>query len=152
MNNNLENNLANNPAQTNLGMNPNMMPNMGNGMQESVNAPANQIQQPQMSNPFETNSAPVNSVPVQPQVQVVPEQPTNQPIDNDQNQMGSQNNFQSVPTIEQSNQNFVANTQTISSEKPVEQKNKVNYLLIIILLGSVFLAIFFLFPMLKNIF
>lgn len=59
---------------------------------------------------------------------------------------------QPIPTIEQPNQSFVAETQAISSEKPTVENKKINYVLIIVLLLVVFLVMFFVFPILKNYF
>lgn len=66
------------------------------------------------------------------------------------NQNITQNNMASVPTVEQSNNNFVQNTQTISSEKKVESKKGINYPLVILLFIIVLVSIFFVFPILKK--
>lgn len=73
---------------------------------------------------------------------------SSQPLN--QNSTSVTQQIPNIPTVEQTNQNFVANTQAISVEKPVEGKKKVNYVLVVVLLLVVFLAIFFVFPVLKN--
>ena len=66
--------------------------------------------------------------------------------------LSAQDSVKGIPTIEQNDQSFVANTQAISSEKKSDDKSRVNYALILILLGVVVAAIFFGFPLLQKLF
>ena len=92
-----------------------------------------QPQQPQVVQPVQQ---PINQV--QPQI-------TEQPV---QNNTVIQQPMQSVPTVEQSKQDFINNTQALTPEKKEEKKDGVNYAFIIILFVVIFAAIFFLFPIL----
>ncbi len=58
------------------------------------------------------------------------------------------NQMQSIPTVDQSKQDFINNTQNINAEKKEEKKQGINYVFIIILFIIIFAAIFFLFPIL----
>ena len=109
------------------------------------------------------NAQNINPAPNQPVVNTdvvnTQQQPVNVSVNNQPN-MGSQpvqvaggsNNISNIPTIEQSNQSFVANTQAVSMEKTEEKKKGINYLFVIILFIIVLVSIFVLFPLLKNIF
>ena len=157
----------NNQSDNNINSNVNGIPaNMNNAMpveNNNIQATASQnnvvnptpIPNPAVGVQPNEQFQPINSIPVQNQqvdnqnVQPIESQMSqNQQVNNNES---IQNQLQSIPTIEQSNQNFVASTQTISAEKSVESKKKVNYLLIIILLAVVFGVVFFVFPLLKNI-
>lgn len=59
--------------------------------------------------------------------------------------------IQSIPTIEQSREQFINNTQNISETKKEEKKEGVNYIFIIVLFVIIFAAIFFLFPYLLEV-
>lgn len=56
--------------------------------------------------------------------------------------------MQSIPTVDQTKQEFINNTQNMNTEKKENKKEGVNYLFIIILFAIMFAAIFFLFPIL----
>ncbi|MBQ9072492.1 MAG: hypothetical protein IJY25_04990 [Bacilli bacterium] len=87
---------------------------------------------------------------VQSQPQVTPTvqpQVTQQPV---QTNTVIQQPMQNVPTVEQSKQDFINNTQALTPEKKEEKKNGVNYTFIIILFIAIFVAIFFLFPLLLD--
>ena len=72
-------------------------------------------------------------------------QPVEQPV---QNNNFIQQPIQNVPTVEQSKQEFINNTQSLNSQKKEEKKEGVNYTFIIILFIIIFASIFFLFPFL----
>lgn len=59
-----------------------------------------------------------------------------------------QNNLQSVPTVEQSKEQFINNTQSTIQEKRNKKKSDVNYTFVIILFVIILAAILFLFPFL----
>lgn len=56
------------------------------------------------------------------------------------------NQMQSIPTVDQSKQAFIDNTQSMTSEKKNEKKEGINYTFIIILFVIILASIFFLFP------
>ena len=92
------------------------------------------------------NSAPVleptqQSIPIVTQPEIM-----NQTI----NTINTQQQLQSIPTVEQSKQEFINNAQNLNTEKKIEKKEGVNYIFIIILFVIIFAAIFFLFPLLLN--
>lgn len=139
LNNNIQNNTNQNVA------NPGVYNNM-----PSVNefpTAGNNIEQNPVNVSVEQNPIPVNPTPA-PEIKIEEPMPTpHQTTEvNPINSIG----IDSIPTIEQSNQNFVANTQAMSTEKKDQGSKKVNYLLIIILLVAMFVAVFFVFPILKN--
>ena len=56
----------------------------------------------------------------------------------------------SIPTVEQGEQDFISNVQAMSTEKVEEKKEiNLNFRLMIILFIAVLVAIFFIFPLLK---
>lgn len=66
--------------------------------------------------------------------------------------LNNQIQMQSIPTVDQSRQEFINNTQALNAEKKEEKKSGINYVFIIILFAIIFAAIFFLFPyLLKHI-
>lgn len=66
--------------------------------------------------------------------------------------LNNQIQMQSIPTVDQSRQEFINNTQALNAEKKEEKKSGINYAFIIILFAIIFAAIFFLFPyLLKHI-
>ena len=69
-------------------------------------------------------------------------------VQNDQIQNNEQLLIQSVPTVEQSTQDFINNTQNMTSEKKEEKKDTVNYTFILILFVIIMLVMYFLFPIL----
>jgi len=87
--------------------------------------------------------------PVQPLEQETPVEPiqpqTQEPV---QNETVVQQPIQGVPTVEQSKEDFIDNTQSLTPEKKEVKKKEVNYLFMIILFVIIFAAIFFLFPIL----
>lgn len=58
----------------------------------------------------------------------------------------------SAPLVEQSKEQFINNSQVVNQEKVKEKgkNNGINYLFVIILLAVLFIAIFFLFPLLSK--
>ena len=75
--------------------------------------------------------------------QIQPQQPAIQ-----NSNIQAMNQMQNIPTVEQSKEQFIDNTQSISTEKKEEKSGSVNYVFIIILFVIIFAAIFFLFPIL----
>ena len=61
-----------------------------------------------------------------------------------------QNEFQNIPRVEQSQEEFINNVQSVNTEKKEEKKDKINYTFIIILFIIIFASIFFLFPILDK--
>lgn len=62
------------------------------------------------------------------------------------------NNMQAVPTVEQSKQDFINNTQSVTSEPKKEKKDGINWTFIIIMFVIILGAIIFVFPyLLKNL-
>jgi len=59
--------------------------------------------------------------------------------------------MQTIPTVEQSKQEFINNTQTNSSVKKEEKKDGPNIAFIVILFVIIFASIFFLFPYLLKV-
>ena len=66
-------------------------------------------------------------------------------------QINIQQQFQSIPTVEQSKQEFINMTQTNISEKKEEKKDSPNIIFIIILFLIILAAILFVFPYLLKI-
>lgn len=98
-------------------------------------------------NKSDVNTTPISqqNIPIVGIDQKQPEQQTE-----DIQSQASQNNsnlFQTVPTVEQSKQDFINNTQALTPEKKEEISNN-NYTFIIILFIIIFASIFFLFPIL----
>ena len=75
----------------------------------------------------------------------------NQVIPQEQLQNVNVQPIQTIPTIEQSKEQFINNTQNISETKKEEKKEGVNYIFIIVLFIIIFAAIFFLFPYLLEV-
>ena len=76
-------------------------------------------------------------------------QPQANPVQQ-QNNINNQMQFQNIPTIEQSKQEFINNIQEIHTEKKEEKKEKINFGFIIILFIVLLVAIYFLFPLLLD--
>lgn len=98
------------------------------------------------------NNQVASQQPVAPQPEVTP-----QPIPQAQEETPQPSNTVQAPdlsntnpTVEQSTESFVQSTQALNSEKTVEKKKGVNYLLVILLFIIVLIAIFFVFPLLKE--
>lgn len=89
---------------------------------------------------------PVNVQPVAP-VQPVPAVEPVQPIP----VVDEQQQIQNIPTVEQSKQEFIDNTQANNTAKKEEKKDGPNIAFIVILFVIIFAAIFFLFPYLMDI-
>ena len=86
------------------------------------------------------NQTSVNNEQNQPTVEI------NTQVDN----QNIQNVLQSIPTIEQTKQEFINNAQSLNTEQKKEKKQGINYAFVIILFIIVLAAIFFLFPMLMK--
>lgn len=84
---------------------------------------------------------------------ILPEtnQTINEPIPQEEVQNINVQPIQSIPTIEQSKEQFINNIQNISENKKEEKKEGVNYIFIIVLFVIIFAAIFFLFPYLLQV-
>ena len=59
--------------------------------------------------------------------------------------------MQSIPTVEQTTQDFINNTQINSTVEKEEKKDSPNITFIVILFVIIFAAIFFLFPYLLKV-
>ena len=84
--------------------------------------------------------------PVQPEQSIQPVQQevvVNNPINIQQ--------MQNIPTVEQSKQEFINNTQANNAVKKEEKKDGPNITFIVILFVIIFAAIFFLFPYLMDV-
>lgn len=79
---------------------------------------------------------------------VQPQQPPETVITPIQSNNVIQQQIQGVPTVEQSKEEFIDNTQALTPEKKEEKQNGVNYVFMVILFVIIFGAIFFLFPLL----
>ena len=141
----------------------NFDPNTGEPLQNDNLVNNNNVSVPE-------NNITVDNISTQPTVgisQPIPEQPTQpevlEPVqaNNDISQaaetesteeVNMQDSVKGIPTVEQNNQSFVANTQAISSEKKSDEKPKGNYALILILLAVLVVAVFFGFPLLQKLF
>ena len=98
----------------------------------------------QNNNNIVPNSETIN-VQEQNAVAVQTENPLNhQTVDN------QQQIIQNIPTVDQSKQDFINNTQANSAAKKDEKKDGPNITFIIILFIIIFAAIFFLFPYLQK--
>ena len=62
------------------------------------------------------------------------------------NNISTQQQMQSIPTVEQDKQNFISNTQADSTAKEEVKKDGPNIVFIVIMFLVIFAAIFFLFP------
>lgn len=125
-------------------------PNTGQPLQQmpNQNIQAQPIQQnPNMNSvPVQTEQQIANTAIPNQNVQVQPVQQTIQP-----NQVPQQNiQMQGIPTVEQSRQEFVSNTQANTTEKKEAKKSGINYALVIILFVVILAAIYFLFPILMK--
>lgn len=90
----------------------------------------------------------LNTIPSMPAIPEMPENNSNVTTPMQNETINNQPIIQGVPTVEQSQQEFINSTQNISSEKKEEKKDKLNYTFVIILFVLVMLAIYFLFPIL----
>lgn len=99
---------------------------------------------------------PVQTVPTANNTQYV--QPTQQGLNTTENQsvqtvqhqtntaFATQQQMQSIPTVDQNKHEFINNTQANNIVKKSEKKNGPNIVFIVILFAIIFAAIFFLFP------
>lgn len=67
-----------------------------------------------------------------------------------QEQTASQQDLQSIATVDQSNEKFINNTQSSSKENTNSSDGKMNYAFIIILFIIIFASIVFLFPLISK--
>lgn len=104
----------------------------------------------QVNNQVQT-VAPV--APIEPQVNPTNEQSQTVAINPQINNIDTSiNNIQSIPTVDQSKQEFINNTQSLAIEKKTEKKHGINWIFIIALFVIILVAIIFLFPyLLKNL-
>lgn len=106
-------------------------------------------QNAQINNQMQTVQPVAPVAPIEPQLNTTNPQMQQTPIDP---QIENFNNLQAIPTVEQSKQEFINNTQSLSTEKTTEKKQGVNWTFIIILFAVILVAIIFLFPyLLKNL-
>ena len=150
----------NNDMNNNMNNNMTFDPNTGVPIQQNNQQPVNQqiIKQPIMINEKQINSQPtlenssiqqLNTENIvleqnqdnEQQIQNIETTQINEPALN-------QNEFQSIPTVEQSQQDFINNVQSMNQEKKEEKKEGINFVFIIILFVIILAAIYFLFPLL----
>ena len=62
--------------------------------------------------------------------------------------VNTQQQMQNIPTVDQSKQEFISNTQNITEQKKENKSEKANWTFIIILFIVILAAVFFLFPIL----
>ena len=67
------------------------------------------------------------------------------------NNLSIQHQMQNIPTIEQTKQNFINNTQATTAAQSQEKKDGPNIVFIIILFAIIFAALFFIFPLLIKV-
>ena len=70
---------------------------------------------------------------------------------NDSLSQNNVTNINNIPTVDQSSNEFINNTQTISSERIEKKKGGLNYTFIIILFIVILISIIFLFPYLAKL-
>ena len=70
---------------------------------------------------------------------------------NDSLSQSNVTNINNIPTVDQSANEFINNTQTISSERIEKKKGGLNYTFIIILFIVILISIIFLFPYLAKL-
>ena len=101
--------------------------------------------------PTVTPVAPVQQVMPTPEVTPVQQVPTQANIIQENTPILNQQQMQNIPTVEQTKQQFIDNTQANSSAKIEEKKEGPNIAFIVILFIIIFAAIFFLFPYLIKV-
>ncbi|MBR6690873.1 MAG: preprotein translocase subunit SecE [Bacilli bacterium] len=103
--------------------------------------------------PEQNQAVNVQPVPTVEPVQPVPVEPIDnlQPAATVNNGAYIQQQMQNIPTVEQSKQEFINNTQANSTMKKEEKKEGPNLTFIVILFVIIFAAIFFLFPYLLKV-
>lgn len=130
---------------TNQNINNSTVSNQG----QQINIQSLQTQPTPQVQPVPTQiqtDATVQSVPTVELVQTIPTQ-----ISTVNNIVNPQQQMQTIPTIEQSKQDFINNVQTNNTINKEEKKDGPNITFIVILFVIIFAAIFFLFPYLLKV-
>ena len=98
------------------------------------------------------NFDPMTGQPINQNITTIPNQvQTTQPVQQPANNINIQQQLQSIPTVEQTKQEFINNTQAENVVKKEEKQDGPNIVFIIILFVIIFAAIFFLFPYLMKV-
>lgn len=98
------------------------------------------------------NFDPMTGQPINQNIATTPNQvQTTQPVQQPANNINIQQQLQSIPTVEQTKQEFINNTQAENVVKKEEKQDGPNIVFIIILFVIIFAAIFFLFPYLMKV-
>ena len=110
----------------------------------------NQTNNIQPMQPYQVNG----NQPIPNTMQTAPtQQPNMERINTNQNinQANIQQQMQTIPTVDQSKQEFITNQQSTTEGKKEEKKNGPNIAFIVILFIIIFASMFFLFPYLLNV-
>ena len=103
------------------------------------------------------NFDPMTGQPINQNITTIPNQvqttnsQTTQSVQQPANNINIQQQIQSIPTVEQTKQEFINNTQAENVVKKEEKQDGPNIVFIIILFVIIFAAIFFLFPYLMKV-
>lgn len=103
------------------------------------------------------NFDPMTGQPINQNITTIPNQvqttnsQTTQSVQQPANNINIQQQLQSIPTVEQTKQEFINNTQAENVVKKEEKQDGPNIVFIIILFIIIFAAIFFLFPYLMKV-
>lgn len=98
------------------------------------------------------NFDPMTGQPINQNITTIPNQvQTTQSVQQPANNINIQQQLQSIPTVEQTKQEFINNTQAENVVKKEEKQDGPNIVFIIILFVIIFAAIFFLFPYLMKV-
>ena len=103
------------------------------------------------------NFDPMTGQPINQNITTIPNQvqttnsQTTQSVQQPANNINIQQQLQSIPTVEQTKQEFINNTQAENVVKKEEKEDGPNIVFIIILFVIIFAAIFFLFPYLMKV-
>ena len=103
------------------------------------------------------NFDPMTGQPINQNITTIPNQvqttnsQTTQSVQQPANNINIQQQLQSIPTVEQTKQEFINNTQAENVVKKEEKQDGPNIVFIIILFEIIFAAIFFLFPYLMKV-
>lgn len=117
--------------------------NQNNTVAQNPMQPIPHIEQIPTAQPVAPNlDTPGQVLNIEPTVQLK----VNQTISTADNSINTQQQMQSIATVEQSTQDFINNVQANSTEKKEEKKDGPNIAFIIILFAIIFAAIIFLFP------
>ena len=111
---------------------------------QQINVQPTQVQTPQQVQQPVPTVEPVQPVPT-PTIESV------QPVPTVNNTISTQQQIQTIPTVEQSKQEFINNTQANNTVKKEEKNDGPNIGFIVILFVIIFAAIFFLFPYLLKV-